>query len=79
MRYIKSNSGLGHREYVYLMPLKKEGPYKHLVSNTIGMYVAGHIVDIEPYESEGMVSREEALDLATLSRDVILYFEKRES
>lgn len=79
MRYIKSNSGLGHREYVYLMPLKSEGPYKHLVLNTIGMYVAGHIVDIEPYESEGMVPREDAHNLATLSHDIILYFEKRES
>ncbi len=79
MRYIKSNSGLGHREYVYLMPLKSEGEDKHLVLNTIGMYEAGSIVDIEPYESEGMVPREEALDFATLSHDLILYFEKRES
>lgn len=79
MRYIKSNSGLGHREYVYLMPLRKEGQDKHLVLNTIGMYDAGSIVDIEPYESEGMVSREEALDMATLHRDIIERFEKSES
>ena len=44
MRYIKSNSGLGHREYVYLMPLKTEGQHKHLVLNSIGIYTAGEVV-----------------------------------
>lgn len=76
MRYIKSNSGLGHRQYVYLMPLKTEGQHKHLVLNSIGMYEAGSVVDIEPYESDGMVSKEEALLFCSLHHDLIELLEK---
>lgn len=76
MRYIKSNSGLGHRQYVYLMHLKNEGQYKHLVLNSIGMYEAGSVVEIEPYESDGMVEKEEALSFCSLHIDLIELLEK---
>lgn len=79
MRYIKSNSGLGHQEYVYLMPLKTEGQHKHLVLNTIGVYKAGTVEDIEPWESDGMVSKEDVLSVSEIDVQLLTLLEKSQN
>lgn len=47
--FYKSNFGLGHREYVYLINI---GDARYVILNTIGFYKAGHIEKFDYFEIE---------------------------
>ena len=70
--FIKSNVGLGHREFVFLMALKSG---KHLILNSIGDYKAGTIIVVDQYWKSDIarVTTDEAQAACDLEWDVVQY------